>query len=82
MTYREAKDDFDRTLDSIRKDHQILEGALFDSIVKEAQSTELGEEWYSMPTRHASFMHIDKETLELMTSPYVSRSRPIEWREM
>ena len=47
----------------------------FTTIIKEAQGAELGKEWFEMSKRSASFMRIDREVLELMASPFVSRSR-------
>jgi hypothetical protein len=72
---REDNTDNDVTLDEIRKWFQEMEGELFDAIIKEAQGAELGKEWFEMSKRSASFMRIDREVLELMASPFVSRSR-------
>ncbi len=71
----EEHSDLDATLDEIRKWFQEMEGELFDAIIKEAQGAELGKEWFEMQKKSASFMRVDREVLELMTSPFVSRSR-------
>jgi hypothetical protein len=68
-------DDRDATLDEIRRWFQEMEGELFDAIIKEAQGAELGKEWLDMVQEQASFKRVDREVLELMSSPYVSRSR-------
>lgn len=75
--YSERPDnsELDRTLDEIRRWFQEMEGDLFDEIIKEAQDVELGKEWLEMQQRSASFMRVDRDVLELMASPYVSRSK-------
>ena len=75
--YAERPDnsELDRTLDEIRRWFQEMEGDLFDEIIKEAQDVELGKEWLDMQQRSASFMRVDQDVLELMASPYVSRSK-------
>lgn len=75
--YAEKEDhsDDDTTLDEIRKWFQEMEGELFDAIIKEAQGAELGKEWFEMQKKSASFMRVDREVLELMSSPFVSRSK-------
>lgn len=72
---RDDHTDTDSTLDEIRRWFQEMEGDLFDAIIKEAQGVELGKEWYEMAQKSASFMRVDREVLELMASPFVSRSR-------
>ncbi|MDP7039503.1 MAG: DEAD/DEAH box helicase [Myxococcota bacterium] len=78
--YPEARNDFDATLDEIRSHYQVLEGELFDKIIKESQSTELGEEWFGLDKDYASFSRLDEHTLELMLSPYLTRSKPPVFR--
>lgn len=80
-TYRASddgvpRDEFDRTLDEIRSYFQKVEGDLFDRIIKDAQSVALGAEWASIKQRDASNVRLDRKVLELMTSPYIGRSRP------
>lgn len=75
--YSEQPDheDQDPTLDQIRRWFQEMEGDLFDAIIKESQNVELGTEWLNMTQQAASFKRVDREVLELMSSPYVSRSK-------
>lgn len=77
MVYSEnsGHSDQDHTLDEIRRWFQEMESDLFDAIIKEAQGVELGKEWFEMQRRSASFMRVDREVLELMASPFVTRSR-------
>ncbi len=67
---------FDATLDEVRKHQQVMEGELFDVIVKGAQGKELGAEFFDMDAKNASSVQLDRATLDLMASPYVARSRP------
>lgn len=75
-TYANPKNERDQTLEQIRKLHQELEGSIFDMIIKAAQTTELGEEWFTMKAKQASFLKLDQDTLELMASPMLARARP------
>jgi len=68
--------DFDRTLDEIRRYFQQLDGSIFDRIIKDAQGVELGKEWAELAAVDSSLLKLDKQVLELMGSPYVSRSAP------
>lgn len=77
-TYGDEAHGFDKTLDQIRGFYQQIESSLFDAIIKEAQKTELGVEYSEMDKRSASFYRIDKEILELLTSPHASRSLPTD----
>jgi hypothetical protein len=63
------------TVDEIRKYFQILEGQLFDSVIKEAQGAELGKEWQGMEKKHASFMQVSKDTAALYLDPQVGNSK-------
>jgi len=72
MKYDQPKDDLDRTMDEIRALFQVLSGKLFDKIVKEAQTTELGKEWTEeMEKRMASFLKLDQDTFEMAMSPWL-----------
>ncbi len=70
-----AHGDTDKTLDEIRAYFNELEGELFDRIIKDAQSIELGAEWAEMQKKDASFLKLDKQVFELIMSPYVERSK-------
>lgn len=74
--YANPKNELDQTLEQIRKLHQELEGTIFDMIIKAAQTTELGQEWFEMKSKQASFLKLDQDTLELMASPMLARARP------
>jgi hypothetical protein len=73
MTYAHPTDTFDATLDTIREYHQILDSEVFDAIIKGAQKTELGREWYGMLQKRASEFGIEKHLMALMCSPHLSR---------
>jgi hypothetical protein len=74
--YEDPKSGLDGTLDEVRKFHQVLEGELFNSVIKAAQTMELGAEWFEMRAQNTAFLKLDRETLELMVSPRLQRARP------
>jgi len=76
-TYADGPDfnDADHTLDEVRRIFQEMEGALFDQIIKAAQGVQLGEAWQEIVQRDASLMKLDRRVLELIASPYASRSK-------
>lgn len=67
--------DEDKSMDEIRGYFQEVEGALFDSIIKKSQSTVLGVEWDDMEHKSASYYRLDTEIADLMTSPYLDKSK-------
>jgi hypothetical protein len=74
--FAQTKDDTDATMDQIRGHLQLLQSRLFDAVVKGAQTTTLASEWYEMDARKASFVKLDRATLELLASPFVGRAGP------
>lgn len=74
--YEDPRSDFDRTLDQVRRLHQTLEGEMFDAAIKAAQTIELGSEWFEMASRNTRFLKLDRDTMELMVSPRLERTRP------
>lgn len=74
--FTNPRDDVDATLDEVRRHHQLLHGALFDAVVKGAQTATLGSEWLTIDARKASFVKLHRDTLALMTSPTAARSTP------
>jgi hypothetical protein len=74
--YDAARSTYDATLDEVRKHQQVLEGELFDAVVKAAQGKELGAEFFDMVAKNASSIQLDRATVDLMASPYVAQSRP------
>jgi len=65
----------DPTLDQVRKFHQRMESKLFDRIIWEAQKTDISTEYQESKPINASYLKVDQQTLEYMTSPYYSRSQ-------
>jgi|SaaInlLV_10m_DNA_2_1039722.scaffolds.fasta_scaffold01945_3 hypothetical protein len=63
----------DQTLDQIRKSFQEMDGAIFDSIIKDAQGIELGAEWEGVKKRDASLWRLDEKVVDLMLSPMLER---------
>jgi hypothetical protein len=80
MVYNDSdsKAEADPTLDEVRRSYQQMESDLFDRVIWIAQSTDIGTEYEESKPIHASYMGVNKKTLEYMTSPYYSRSEPID----
>lgn len=72
----ENLDEFDATFDEIRRWFQSMEADLFDRIIKDAQAKNLGVEFNEITMRDASNQRLDREVMELMASPFLSRSKP------
>ena len=68
----------DPSLDEVRRAYQDMESELFNRIIHEAQKTDIGTEYEESKEVHASYMNVNQQTLELMTSPYYARSEPME----
>lgn len=68
-----ARGENDVTLDQIRKSFQEMDGAIFDRIIKDAQSIELGAEWEGIDKRDASLWRLDDKVMELAMSPMIGR---------
>jgi len=68
-----ARDENDVTLDQIRKSFQEMDGAIFDSIIKDAQKIALGAEWEGVDKRDASLWRLDEKVTEMMLSPMMGR---------
>ena len=78
-TYADSVDgtprsDFDRTLDEVRHYFQQMDSEIFDRIIRDAQTMDLGKEWSSMEHKDASLVRLDRKVMDLVLSPYVSRS--------
>ena len=77
-TYAERpgrKREFDATLDEIRRYFQEVESEVFDHIIKDAQRIALGGEWEDIKFKDASLFRLDRQVMDLMTSPYVENSK-------
>lgn len=70
------RDEFDKTLDEIRRLIQDVDADIFNQIIKDSQDLALGKEWLEVVQRGASHFNLDKKVMELMTSPFVGRSQP------
>jgi hypothetical protein len=70
------RDEFDKTLDEIRRYFQEMQSDIFDRIIRDAQSVRLGAEWAAIAKKDASRLRLDRKVMELMASPYVGRSTP------
>jgi hypothetical protein len=70
------RDEFDKTLDEVRRLIQQVDGEIFSQIIRESQQLALGKEWLDVLQHSASRYHLDRKILELMTSPYVGKSEP------
>ena len=73
----EDHSELDATLDEIRKYFQQMDSDVFDAIIREAQGLGLGSEWEALSQHESSKAHMDKDILELMTSPYVGRVKGV-----
>ena len=74
-TYANPRDALDRTVPELDKAYVDLYAQMFDDMVKEAQTTELGKEWFDdLEHKQASTMKVSKDRLELFLSPYLSRA--------
>ena len=71
------RDEFDKTLDEIRRFFQKMDADVFDRIIRDAQGTELGKEWAEMAQKDASLLRLDRKVMELMLSPYVGRAAEV-----
>lgn len=60
----------DATTDEIAGYVQRLEEGLFDEVIKNSQSEALGKDWFEMEHKHASFQHLNRQVMQLTTSPY------------
>ena len=74
MVYDSSRGKSDPTLDEVRKSYQKMEQQLFDKIIREAQKINLGEEWREIRFRDASNTRLSRKMLDLITSPYLTRS--------
>lgn len=72
--YEESRDEYDATLDTIRRQFQEMGNDLFNTIIKGAQTLALGQDWANMTKEQASLIHLDRKILDLAMSPYSSRS--------
>jgi hypothetical protein len=73
MVYDAPIDAKDATLDQIRAHHQTLEGGLFDDVIRAAQRKELAVEWNEMQMKGTNEVRMDRQVLDLLTSPFVQR---------
>lgn len=74
MVYENPSDEFDRTLDEIRKYVQDLDEEMFNRIIKDAQVLALGQEYFDMRRTLAKYYDVDRKSLELSLSPYLEQS--------
>lgn len=65
--------EWDQTLDQIRKAFQEMDAAIFDNIIRDAQDIELGGEWKGVEGNDASLYNLDMDVAEMMASPYLGR---------
>jgi len=70
------RSEFDKTLDEIRASFQNMDAAIFDRIIKDAQTIALGAEWAGVEKKDASLWRLDEQVAELMASPFMGRARP------
>lgn len=68
--------EFDKTLDEIRAAFQGMDAAIFDRIIKDAQTIALGAEWDAVEKKNASMWRLDEQVAELMASPFMGRANP------
>jgi hypothetical protein len=73
MVYDNPVDDRDATLDEIAGHLQVLEGQMFEEMIRESQNEALGKEWFSMKQLSSSFLNVNRKMMELALSPYLSR---------
>lgn len=59
----------DASMDELRRLQQVMEGDIFDSIVKESQDHPVGKEWEMIDKKLSKYTHLDKKALELLVAP-------------
>jgi hypothetical protein len=79
--YAEQRDEWDETLDQIRRHMQELQSDLFDRVVIESQTEALGKEWFEMKHTDASFHELNRRMMEMALSPYLARMGKTEGLE-
>lgn len=80
MTYQPdhqgvERSEWDKTLDEIRAAFQDMDAAVFDRIIKDAQTIALGAEWEGVEKKDASLWRLDEQVAELMASPFLGRAK-------
>lgn len=75
------RSEFDQTLDEIRAAFQDMDAAIFDRIIKDAQTIALGVEWEGVTKKDASKWRLDRQVAELMASPFMGRAKAPGARE-
>jgi hypothetical protein len=69
MTYQDREDEYDRTLDEIRKYMQEMGEELFDALVVETQQESETPEFFDIDQLPASYFEIKRDLMELAASP-------------
>ena len=72
IAYEETKRGDDPTLDEVRKVIQELDAALFDEVVVDSQSEQLGVEWHGMKKNESALHEVNRRMLEMAMSPYAA----------
>ena len=73
-TYAQRRDDLDLTVPELDQAYVQLFQEMFDDMVKDSQSTELGKAWFEdVEHKQASTMKVSADRLELFLSPYLAR---------
>lgn len=71
------RDEFDKTLDEIRRYFQQMDAEVFDRVIRDAQGIDLGKEWIEMSQKDSSLLRLDRKVMEMMLSPYVGRAAEV-----
>tara|TARA_B100000745_G_scaffold97368_1_gene61854 strand:+ start:347 stop:3412 length:3066 start_codon:yes stop_codon:yes gene_type:complete len=73
VVYNETTDQYDSTLDEVRKAMQQVEQDLFDSVVIESQTEALGKEVREMDWVSSYFTGLNRKLIELSVAPNPAR---------
>jgi hypothetical protein len=73
MAYSETRQKTDETLDETRKAIQEMDSRLFDEVVVQSQSQDLGVEWLTMKRNESELHEVNRQMIEMAMSPYLAR---------
>jgi hypothetical protein len=73
VVYNEVMDEFDATLDELRRAMQEMEEELFDSVVIESQTEALGKEVREMDWISSFFTGLNRRLIEMTVAPNAAR---------
>jgi len=73
MTYSDDRKKGDPTLDEVRQTIQEMDSRLFNEVVNQSQSQNLGEEWLTMKQNESELFEVNRQMMEMAMSPYLAR---------